>query len=406
MDATTSIPPLYIKNTELSQKMSNPTVMDLIEAVVRVVTEGKLVGIQRLSNLWLIYLSDAVSRLEIYTKGELIVSGVTVTLYDDNPYTMQHDEKDDRYNRENHRPKNDKLTIKNLPLHIKNEEVKTMLEAHKIEVVSSIRYGYIRDRNGELTKFTSGDRYVYVKAFNPPIQRRQKVGDHPCIVFHHGKENPCIACGQQGHRVGQEDCKAKPKEKITAFRGHEHPLSNLFPCEINIFETVFKSVDHALFWRMALEKGKPDLARKIQEARHAGIAKRISKEIAPDEERWQWEKDNVDYMIQLLHAKQEQCPEFAQCLFENRNTIIAEATNSKYWGTGFSPYVTINTDPKFWPGQNILGSLLNSMADQLVEELTKAREENEKSPSDDKDRERKNEEKPNKSTQKPSNKEE
>ena len=63
------------------------------------------------------------------------------------------------------------------------------------------------------------------------------------------------------------------------------------------------------------------LAEKIQTAKHAGEAKRLSKDIADDTERWNWEERNFDVMQYLLEEKAEQCARFRQCLVENKDYI-------------------------------------------------------------------------------------
>ena len=70
-------------------------------------------------------------------------------------------------------------------------------------------------------------------------------------------------------------------------------------------------------------------------------------------------------MQYLLEEKAQQCPRFRQCLVENKDYILAEATPSKLWATGLSPFVTEHTAPSFWPGKNLLGSMLTEMAQQL-----------------------------------------
>ena len=328
----------------------------IVTAACKIVGNGNVVGVQRVNSLWLIYLKDRTSRLQLYTKGNIVVKGKLIQLYDENPFTTR-----------NQQQRNEKLTIKNLPLSVNNEDIKAMLQEKNIQLASAIRYGYIRDHDGQFTQYRSGDRYVYVKPFNPPIDRKQKVGDTPCLIIHHGKEMTCSACGVAGHRVGDETCDAKPTEKIVAFRGYQHPLSNHYACDLSIYNNTFKSVEHAFFHQMALDMKNPTLANKIKNAKHAGMAKRLSKSIASDDERYDWERKNTHVMDELLNAKLEQCPAFSQCLYENRDAIIAEATPSKIWGTGLSPHATVNTAPKYWTGQNILGSLLTDLAKQVSE---------------------------------------
>ena len=94
---------------------------------------------------------------------------------------------------------------------------------------------------------------MYVKPLDQLLPRHQKVGVFPCVVIHHGKEIKCSACGEKGHGVADRNCKAKPKKNILAFKSYEHPLGNHFPCELEVFDNKFKSVEEACFWRMSLE---------------------------------------------------------------------------------------------------------------------------------------------------------
>ena len=112
---------------------------------------------------------------------------------------------------------------------------------------------------------------------------------------------------------------------------------------------------------MSTEFGNQQLATKIQKSKHAGEAKRLSKDIPDDEKRWQWEKDNIEVMKELLSAKAKQCQEFLNCLMENKDNLLAEATPSKFWGTGMSLFVTKNCSPRYWLGKNMLGALLSEL---------------------------------------------
>ena len=258
---------------------------------------------------------------------------------------------------------NDKITVKHLPLSVSNEEIRIMLEEKGVHLVSSIMYSQIRDSDGHLTRFKSGDRFLYVKP------RRKKIGNFPCLIFHNGQDINCIACGERSHKVGDPTCTAKPRpnEQILVFKSYVHPLSNHFSCQLNIYEQVFRSAEHAYFWFMATDFGKPQPAEEIHKANHAGAAKRLSKNIANDETRWRWEEDNVQVMKDILCAKAKQCKEFYNCLMENKSNgiLLAEATPSKFWGTGLSLYVTQNCSPGFWPGHNMLGALLMEFSESL-----------------------------------------
>ena len=46
----------------------------------------------------------------------------------------------------------------------------------------------------------------------------------------------------------------------------------------------------------------------IYYSEYAGVAKRLSKQIASDEERWEWEKDNVGIIKKALRSKSTAMP--------------------------------------------------------------------------------------------------
>ena len=350
-----SVLPLFFRDRDLNDNSITP--MDICRAITNVVGASKLDGLQKINSVWRVYLKDRQVRLELCVKP-LSINGHQVTLLDQNPNVTFSGSGISAQ-------KKDKLTIKNLPLSVSNEEVVKFLKENNIVLASAVRYGMIRDEGGLLTSYKSEDRYVYVNPFEPPLPKQQDIGIFKCLVLHHGKMFQCKACGEYGHKVGEEQCKARPKVSIVAFKGYTHPLSNHFPCNISLFGKTFKSTEHIFFWRMAMEMGKKDLADEIYAARHAGEAKRLGKTIAPDDIRWEWEEKNVDLMKSLLEAKAKQCTEFKSCLLENSGKVFAEATPSKLWATGMSPFLTENTAPEFWLGRNLLGALLGELAAQL-----------------------------------------
>ena len=297
-------------------------------------------------------------------KEQIVIDGRAVPVYDQNPNHITF--KGLSSKNANQRSNNDKLTVKNLPLSVSNQEIENLLKEKNVTLVSPIFYGKIWDENGQLTSFKSGDRYMFVQPFDHPLPRQQEICSFKCLLLHHGKtQTPCKSCNVLGHKVGDAVCPAKPKNPILAFRGYEHPLSNHFACELSVYGKTFKSLEHAYFFRMATEFGKPGIAEQIHKAPHAGHAKRLSKDIAEDEARWTWEEENVEIMEQLLGIKADQCEIFKQCLLESKDLVIAEATPSKIWGTGLSVFVTERTSQEYWTGKNLLGAMLTDLAQQL-----------------------------------------
>ena len=332
----------------------------VVKALLSRVHAQYVEGVQRIGQLWRIYVSSIKIRVDLLTKRTLIINGKLVPLYEQNPFITHQKSPEDR---------KDKLTVRGLPLSVSNKEIKTLLESQGVILASAVKYSLMRDEDGSLTDFKNGDRYVYCQRFHPPIPKQQKVCGMQCTIYHHGKTTTeCKACNIQGHRPGDDVCEAKAEEgTIQAFRGYQHPLSNHYSTPIRAFGVPepFKSVEHAWFWKMASDLGKHELATQIKDAEHAGKAKYLSKEME-ENTRIAWEDENMDVMKDLLVEKSKSCELFRNCLLENHEKFLGECTQNLRWGTGMSKWMTEHTNVRFWPGNNLLGRLLMSITEELL----------------------------------------
>ena len=333
---------------------TNIAPLTVVMAVTHVVGQEGLEGVQKLGGIWKIYLKAVKHRCDLLSRKTLWIQSKMVALFDQNPY-------------QNNLQSKDKLTIKGLPLHMKNDELKTMLESKGVVLCSPIKFSLIRDETGQFTNYKNGDRFLYCEPLPQLIPRQQRVGDHNCYVYQHGKNTmQCKSCSQMGHKAGDAACPGRAKEEsILAFRGYEDPLSNHYPTPIQTFDQDFRSLEHAFFWKMATDLEKHELAARIKAAAHAGVAKRLSKEMA-EEEREAWDHENVHVMKTLLQQKAKTCMQFRNKLLLNKDKILAESTINKRWGTGLPKFVTEVTEPTLWPGTNLLGKLLMELTSQLT----------------------------------------
>jgi len=357
MDTNTigSVAPLFMKGKDINNP--NISALDICKAVAAVIGSSNLIGVQNIKNLWRIYPKTVISKVQLFTKQTLLLDGKHINLYEQNPFASRQADP---------RKPNDKLTMKNVPISVSNEEFVKMLEDNGVELQSKVQYSYLREVDGSLTSYWGGDRFVYVTPFDPPLPHNQTVANFPCTVIHHGKTFSCKSCGQAGHKTGDETCIAKPKEDVYSFRGYTHPLSNYYPFQFRMYEYNFNSVEQAFYWQMATEMGKHDVATQIKDCKHAGQVYYKRKDIASDEERWRWEEDHTDVMRELLQEKSKQCEAFRNCLIENEGKVLAEATGNKLWATGLSPYITSKTAPDYWPGKNLLGALLMELTQEIL----------------------------------------
>ena len=79
-----SVKPVFIKDKDIGDSSTTPLFM--CNAITRVINSSKLDGVQRINNLWRIYLKDNATRLELTVKQEIRVNGKSIPLYDQNPY--------------------------------------------------------------------------------------------------------------------------------------------------------------------------------------------------------------------------------------------------------------------------------------------------------------------------------
>ena len=332
----------------------------VVKAVINRGRPHYVEGVQRIGRLWRIYMSSLESRINLLTRKTVIISGKEVPLYEQNPF---------RTNQMSPMEKKDKLTVKGLPLSVSSQEIKNLLESNGVVLSSSIKFSQMRDEDGNLTRYKNGDRYMYCEPFKPPLPRQQNICGFQCLLYHHGVSNfQCRSCNTVGHKSGDEICPAKTAPgTVLAFSGYLHPLSNHFMTPITAFgETVpFKSVEHAFFWRMTCDLGMHDLAARIRDADHAGIVKRLSKEVE-ESVRFEWESEHEGIMRELLVEKAKSCTPFRNCLLMNQDKVLAECTQNMRWGTGLSKWVTENTKGNFWPGDNLLGKMLMDIAEEQL----------------------------------------
>ena len=143
---------------------------DVCIAAGRIVGNGYIDGAQHINGIWRIYVKSRESRGKLLIKRELSIKGANYQIFDKNPALS-------RFSQE----ACEKITIKELPLSVANAEIEAFLRENNVELVSPIRYGKVRDENGDLTNFKNGDRFVYVRSpVWPLLPRTARIVDFRC----------------------------------------------------------------------------------------------------------------------------------------------------------------------------------------------------------------------------------
>jgi ribA/ribD-fused uncharacterized protein len=178
-------------------------------------------------------------------------------------------------------------------------------------------------------------------------------------------------CHKPGHEPGSSDCEHyKKTDHVIAFHGKENPISNFFPCEINIFGEQHQSAEHAYQLTKALRAGSLEAAEKVRKAPTALEAKKIGNSVKDPEG---WNNEKLEVMEKIVSTKADQVAVMREQLeASNTNTIFAESTVDGYWGTGLDAAGTVHTNPSKWPGENKLGVIVKQIASKFTRKLLRS----------------------------------
>lgn len=158
-----------------------------------------------------------------------------------------------------------------------------------------------------------------------------------------------------------KDSRTIYKNGVVAFQSHHSPLSNLYQAPIKRNGIIYRSAEHAYQHVKAMHCKDPAIAHTVlkeispYDAMAAG--KRVK--ITPD-----WHSKQITIMEEILRAKLEQVPVFADELRATANHRLIENTRSAFWGSG----TTYNSDSIFsnnYPGSNQLGKLLEKIREHF-----------------------------------------
>ena len=95
------------------------------------------------------------------------------------------------------------------------------------------------------------------------------------------------------------------RERPVLFHGARSPLSNFFPCNLNIWNMHFRSSEHAYQYKKCIETNNNSAASNVLRTETAVEAKRIGDEIGTSQE---WQGIQQAIMKEILKAKSQQCP--------------------------------------------------------------------------------------------------
>ena len=373
-----TIKPLYLKNGDLQfSEGKRVSDYDLMDPVMSVIGDN-LHCIQLDRNLWRIYVKTKESRQKLLTQG-IDINNMSVSFYDTNPYSSGATSVDQ---------KTLKIRICGLPLSVDESAVHELLNKLNVKLVSKVMYEKIRHpETNRMTSVLNGTRFMYIEPLpnGENLPRNNSCAGLRCQIFHFGQpkhnrsllctkcwntdhtrsrcknEECCKICQKPGHKPGDKDCEYFETQKnLTMFSGSDDILSNFYPCEIDIFGIKHKSAEHAFHYAKALRCGDLDAANNIKEAEDAVAALRFGNKIKDNE---QWTSTKTSVMEEILENKCVQVPGFCEKLRTTKLTTTFVATiYDNEWGSGLDQHATVNTKQTKWPGKNLLGTMVKTIA--------------------------------------------
>ena len=297
-------------------------------------------------------------------------------MYKQNPYRTGAASPEDKFIR---------ITVKDLPLSVHNRTLEDYLKKEGVTMSRAIEYARARDpATGQLTNWYNGDRVIHAKELTRSLPRHIQIGNFACRVFHDGQETKpllctncfkkdhtrskckfpaaCKACRKTGHNPGEDICENYQSKnyKMTIIQNDDEPLANTYECQLKVMGMTFNSAEQAYQYSKAIRRGQPNIANDILKSPSPKIARSKAKFLKYDDK---WTKDQkMDLMQQILTAKVEQVEEFRSALVESGKQPIIYANKFEYdWASGLTAEETQRTKKGGWPGQNLLGIVLDGI---------------------------------------------
>lgn len=195
-----SVKPIFLKDEDLfgsvkPEKSQWLTNVEIYKAIGMKVHPECIKGIQRVREMWRIYMDNEEDRLTLVTQG-LSLRGRQITLHTQNPRNPQ------RF-----RPDTVRIRVKNIPLSADDGQIHRALTLEGCDIE-----GVFRERlrvDNKLTNCETGDRLVISKTLSQPLPRNMQIGKYWARIFHPGQINEengniniskvCHKCLQAGH---------------------------------------------------------------------------------------------------------------------------------------------------------------------------------------------------------------
>ena len=153
--AAAHVEPVFLKAGDLAAETD---VLELCVAAERLSGRETIAGAQRIRGLWRVYPLTREARTSLLVSG-VELHGQTVVCFDKNPYIL----------RGGSEAPTTKLYISDIPISVDDGEIRNFLERLGCIVRSPMVSERARNKDGELTRFLTGRRFVFIEIPSSPV---------------------------------------------------------------------------------------------------------------------------------------------------------------------------------------------------------------------------------------------
>jgi len=154
------------------------------------------------------------------------------------------------------------------------------------------------------------------------------------------------------------------EKKYVFFWKTASPFSNWHESKFEIDGVKYQNVEQYMMWSKAVLMHDFDTANKIMSTSDPRTIKALGREVKNYKEEL-WEKVRFDVVFSACKAKFTQNEKLNKALLAEDGEFVESSPYDKIWGIGLDEDAAKKTDPKNWPGQNLLGKVLTKLRDEL-----------------------------------------
>ena len=197
-DPNQHVEPVFILKKDLPPSLEPRfTTLDICLSCESVSGRETIVGCQQIRGLIRIYPNSRSARDVLLTSG-VEIAGIAITVFDKNPYILRGGQESPAT----------KVWIGDIPISVSGTDIESALVRVGCTLRSKLMFEKSRDRDGKLTRFLTGRRFIFISVPARPLEKELKIGSLTAVIYH--KEQPrlhavsrCGRCLQEGHRSAE-----------------------------------------------------------------------------------------------------------------------------------------------------------------------------------------------------------